>query len=79
MAIENKTPRMLEIEAMHDGEDINRIVPRLVEQKGLTKAAKDLGVSKDTLGKWLLTVGYTVQRKLVPIGGPRLDGYQEVT
>jgi hypothetical protein len=74
----NKTPLMLRVEREHNGEPIETLVPRYVEQMGLTRAADALGVSKDTLGKWLLQTGNTIQRRVVPLSGASAEDQHEV-
>lgn len=75
MAFE-KTDKMLEIEAKHNNEDIRRLLPRLVGEKGLTRAAKELGLNKGTVTTWMLKMGlnYSVRREITRIAPlPDLD------
>lgn len=73
--IVNKTALMLRVQDENGGEQIETLVPRLIEEKGgVTQAAETLGISKDTLGIWLLKMQYTVRIKVVPIGSAPTNG-----
>ena len=37
--------------------DLERIIPELVNERGLTGAAKELGLGKATLSYWMLKLG----------------------
>ncbi len=41
---------------------LERLLPEMVNEKGLSMTADDLGVSKATLGYWLLKLGINVRR-----------------
>jgi hypothetical protein len=41
---------------------LERLLPEMVNEKGLSYAALELGVSKATLGYWLLKLGISVRR-----------------
>ncbi len=41
---------------------LERLLPEMVNEKGLSETADDLGVSKATLGYWLLKLGINVRR-----------------
>ena len=41
---------------------LERLLPEMVNEKGLSGTAEDLGVSKATLGYWLLKLGINVRR-----------------
>ena len=41
---------------------LERLLPELVNEKGLSVTAEELGVSKATLGYWLLKLGINVRR-----------------
>jgi hypothetical protein len=41
---------------------LERLLPELVNEKGLSYTALELGVSKATLGYWLLKLGINVRR-----------------
>lgn len=56
-----KTAKMLEAEKRVK-RPLERAMPELVNELGLTGAAKRLGVSKATLGYWLLKFQITVRR-----------------
>ncbi len=41
---------------------LERLLPEMVNEKGLSATADELGVSKATLGYWLLKLGISVRR-----------------
>ena len=41
---------------------LERLLPEMVNEKGLSETALELGVSKATLGYWLLKLGINVRR-----------------
>lgn len=43
------------------GEPLEDLLPRVVNERGVTGAAERLGVSKATLGYWLLRLGVRVE------------------
>jgi len=56
-----KTKLMLRVEREH-GRTLERLLPEMVNEKGLSATAEELQVSKATLGYWLLKLGITVRR-----------------
>ena len=56
-----KTRKMLAVEERY-GRSLERLLPELVNEKGLSATAEELGVSKATLGYWLLKLGIQVRR-----------------
>ena len=52
---------MLRVEKEHQ-RPLEGLLPELVNEKGLSMTADDLGVSKATLGYWLLKLGINVRR-----------------
>jgi len=52
---------MLAVEEAH-GRNLERLLPEMVNEHGLSNTAGDLGVSKATLGYWLLKLGINVRR-----------------
>lgn len=56
-----KTKLMLRVEKDFD-RPLERLVPDLVNEHGLTATADTLGVSKATLGYWMLKMGINVRR-----------------
>ena len=56
-----KTKKMIAVEARFD-QDLEDMLPPLVTENGLSATADALGVSKATLGYWLLKLGINVQR-----------------
>ena len=56
-----KTKKMVAVEQKF-GNDLEIMLPPLVTENGLSSTADSLGVSKATLGYWLLKLGINVQR-----------------
>ena len=56
-----KTKLMLRVEESHQ-RSLERLLPEMVNEKGLSVTANELGVSKATLGYWLLKLGINVRR-----------------
>ena len=56
-----KTRKMLAVEERFR-QPLEKILPEMVTEQGLTATADYLGVSKATLGYWLLKLGINVQR-----------------
>ncbi|MCE2404378.1 MAG: hypothetical protein J4F43_04380 [Dehalococcoidia bacterium] len=56
-----KTKLMLRVEETYS-RPLERLLPEMVNEKGLSLTAQDLGVSKATLGYWLLKLGINVRR-----------------
>ena len=52
---------MLKVEKEH-GRELERLLPEKVNELGLSGTADQLGVSKATLGYWLLKLGINVRR-----------------
>lgn len=52
---------MLRVEKEHQ-RSLEGLLPEMVNEKGLSMTADDLGVSKATLGYWLLKLGINVRR-----------------
>ncbi len=57
-----KTKLMQRVEREHDGRPLERLLPEMVNEFGLSGTADELGVSKATLGYWLLKLGINVRR-----------------
>ncbi len=57
----HKTKLMLRVEKEFD-QPLERLLPELVNDQGLTATADTLGVSKATLGYWMLKMGINVKR-----------------
>lgn len=57
-----KTKLMQRVEREHDGRPLERLLPEMVNELGLSGTADELGVSKATLGYWLLKLGINVRR-----------------
>lgn len=62
-----KTKLMLRVEREFD-RPLERLLPELVNVQGLTSTADTLGVSKATLGYWMLKMGINVHRVAVAPG-----------
>ncbi len=56
-----KTKKMIAIEERFE-EPLEKMLPPLVTENGLSATAEQIGVSKATLGYWLLKLGIDVQR-----------------
>jgi hypothetical protein len=56
-----KTKLMLRVEREFES-PLERLLPELVNDQGLTATADTLGVSKATLGYWMLKLGINVRR-----------------
>ena len=56
-----KTKLMMRVEKEFDS-PLERLLPDLVNDRGLTATADTLGVSKATLGYWMLKLGINVRR-----------------
>ena len=56
-----KTKLMMRVEKEFDS-PLERLLPDLVNEQGLTATADTLGVSKATLGYWMLKLGINVRR-----------------
>ena len=56
-----KTKLMQRVEKEHQ-RPLERLLPEMVNEKGLSSTADELGVSKATLGYWLLKLGISVRR-----------------
>ena len=57
-----KTKLMARVERAHNGQPLERLLPEMINEHGLTATATTLGVSKATLGYWLLKLGINVRR-----------------
>ncbi len=56
-----KTKLMRRVEQEHQ-RPLERLLPEMVNEIGLSNTAEALGVSKATLGYWLLKLGINVRR-----------------
>ena len=56
-----KTKLMKRVETDHQ-RDLERLLPEMVNELGLSETAEELRVSKATLGYWLLKLGINVRR-----------------
>ena len=56
-----KTKLMLRVEKQN-GRSLEELLPERVNDVGLSATAEELGVSKATLGYWLLKLGISVRR-----------------
>jgi hypothetical protein len=57
-----KTKLMAKVERAHNNQPLERLLPEMLNEQGLTATALMLGVSKATLGYWLLKLGIDVRR-----------------
>lgn len=56
-----KTKLMLQVEEQFR-RPLESLLPELINERGLTASAEAIGVSKATLGYWLLKLGINVRR-----------------
>ena len=56
-----KTKLMQRVEKEHQ-RPLEKLLPEMVNERGLSSTAEELGVSKATLGYWLLKLGISVRR-----------------
>ena len=56
-----KTKKMVAVEERFH-QPLEKILPEMVTEQGLSHTADQLGVSKATLGYWLLKLGINVRR-----------------
>ena len=61
MTTKRKTKKMAAVENQFNL-SLERMLPELVTEHGLSATADQLGVSKATLGYWLLKLGINVRR-----------------
>ena len=59
--LRRKTKKMLAVEERFE-QPLEKMLPPLVTEQGLSATANDLGVSKATLGYWLLKLQIDVRR-----------------
>tara|TARA_B100001123_G_scaffold135971_1_gene157826 strand:- start:30 stop:326 length:297 start_codon:yes stop_codon:yes gene_type:complete len=56
-----KTKLMVRVEEQHQ-RPLEKLLPEMVNEMGLSATADELGLSKATLGYWLLKLGINVRR-----------------
>ena len=56
-----KTKKMVAVEERFH-QPLEKLLPEMVTEEGLSHTAEQLGVSKATLGYWLLKLGINVRR-----------------
>ena len=61
MFVTRKSKKMIELENKFK-QPLEDMLPQMVTEYGLTASADQLGVSKATLGYWLLKLGINVRR-----------------
>ena len=59
--LRKKTKKMADVEERFQ-RPLEEMLPPLVTKQGLSATAEEIGVSKATLGYWLLKLGIDVQR-----------------
>ena len=59
--LRRKTKKMLAVDERFE-QPLEKMLPPLVTEQGLSATANDLGVSKATLGYWLLKLQIDVRR-----------------
>ena len=65
--VTRKTKKMLVVEERFQ-QPLEKILPELVTEWGLSATAEQVGVSKATLGYWLLKLGIRVRRVAIAPG-----------
>ena len=65
--IGRKTKKMAAVEEKFN-EPLEVMLPPMLTERGLSATAESIGVSKATLGYWLLKLGISVQRVAVSPG-----------
>jgi hypothetical protein len=50
------------------GRPLDRLLVEMVNEKGLSATAEEMGVSKATIGYWLLKLGLSTQRVVLAPG-----------
>ena len=66
-----KTRLMTQVEEKHR-QPLERLLPEMINEQGLSATAHALEVSKATLGYWLLKLGIDV-RRVAPAPGESLE------
>ena len=66
-----KTKLMQRVELEHQ-RPLERLLPEMVNKIGLSATAEELGISKATLGYWMLKLGLE-QRRIVLAPGETLE------
>ena len=56
-----KTKKMIQVEELYQ-RPLERLLPEMVNEKGLSATAGELGISKATVGYWLLKLRIEVRR-----------------
>ena len=67
----HKTPGMLHVEEVK-GERLEILIPRLINTVGLSKAAKELGISKSSINYWCMKLGI-VRQVVALVPGERVE------
>lgn len=62
-----KTKLMRQVEDQ-TGQPLERLLPNMINEIGMTQAAQELGISKATIGYWMLKMGIHVERVAVMPG-----------
>ncbi len=57
-----RRPRLMEAVEKRYSRPLERLLPEMVNEKGITGTAEELGVSKSTVSYWLLKLGISVKR-----------------
>ena len=65
--LNRKTKQMLRVEA-EQGERLEDLLPRLIDEHGMSRAAESIGISKSSLNYWLLKLGIRFERVAVGSG-----------
>ena len=57
-----RRPRLMQAVEERYNRPLVRLLPEMVNEKGITGTAEELGVSKSTVSYWLLKLGVSVRR-----------------
>ena len=57
-----RRPRLMQAVEERYSRPLERLLPEMVNEKGITGTAEELGVSKSTVSYWLLKLGINVKR-----------------
>lgn len=57
-----KSNQMLKVERSRGGLPLEKLLPDLINEKGLSGAADELNINKATLNYWLLKLGIRIEK-----------------
>lgn len=68
-----KTKLMQDVESREQRGNIEQWLPAMVEELGYIGAARELGINKATVERWVLKMGLQTARRVVPVGRGAAD------